>query len=318
MSKKLLNLCLAMLLSVVSTAAWALSEVNGVYQIGTAADLEEFAQLVNGGGVYANAVLTADIDRGIDGTMIGTQTNEYQGLFDGAGHTIKINMYPEGDAALFWYTGYRAVIQNLKVTGTITTSSKFAAAIVARNKAVIRGCYADVTINSSVAGDATHGGIVAVGYGGTTVENCLAKVTILGETTQNCGGVVGWAEKRCNIANCLVVSDDCTLDVSNGLSSNIARNGGNLKVVDVETYNADPYANRPAGASYNNYVTNQWGDNVATTVVPYDELADGRICYQLNNDQSKINWVQRIGTDPFPVPAAFGTGQVYASAATDC
>ena len=318
MSKKLLNLCLATLLSVVSTAAWALSEVGGVYQIGTAADLEEFAQLVNGGGVYANAVLTADIDRGIDGTMIGTQTNEYQGFFDGAGHTIKINMYPDGDAALFWYTGYRAVIQNLKVTGTITTSSKFAAAIVARNKAVIRGCYSDVTINSSVAGDATHGGIVAVGYGGTTVENCLAKVTILGETTQNCGGVVGWAEKRCNIVNCLVVSDDCTLDVSNGLSSNIARNGGNLKTIDVETYNADPYANRPAGASYNNYVTNQWGDNVATTVVAYDDLADGRICYQLNNDQSKINWVQRIGTDPFPVPAAFGTGQVYASAATDC
>jgi hypothetical protein len=318
MSKKLLNLCLATLLSVVSTAAWALSEVNGVYQIGTAADLEEFAQLVNGGGVYASAVLTADIDRGIDGTMIGTQTNEYQGFFDGAGHTIKINMYPEGDAALFWYTGYRAVIQNLKVTGTITTSNKFAAAIVARNKAVIRGCYSDVTINSSVAGDATHGGIVAVGYGGTTVENCLAKVTILGETTQNCGGVVGWAEKRVNIANCLVITDDCTLDVSNGLSSNISRNGGNLKTIDVETYNADPYANRPQGASYNNYVTKQWGDNVATTVVAYDDLADGRICYQLNNDQSKINWVQRIGTDPFPVPAAFGTGQVYASAATDC
>ena len=39
MSKKLLNLCLAALLSVVTTAAWALSEVNGVYQIGSAADL---------------------------------------------------------------------------------------------------------------------------------------------------------------------------------------------------------------------------------------------------------------------------------------
>ena len=242
MSKKLLNLCLAMLLSVVSTAAWALSEVNGVYQIGTAADLEEFAQLVNGGGVYASAVLTADIDRGVDGTMIGTEANEYQGVFDGAGHTIKINMYPEdANAALFRNTGYRAVIQNLKVTGTITTSNKFAAAIVARNKAVIRGCYSDVTINSSVAGDATHGGIVAIGLGGTTVENCLAKVTILGETTENCGGVVGWAEKRCNIANCLAITDDCTLNVSNGLSSNISRNGGNLKTIDVETYNTDPY-----------------------------------------------------------------------------
>ncbi|MCR5850473.1 MAG: hypothetical protein K6G92_07145 [Bacteroidaceae bacterium] len=322
MRKKLLNLCMTALLSVVSTAAWALSEVNGVYQIGTAADLEEFAVLVNDGNVYANAVLTTDVDRGIDGTMIGTAEKPYQGTFDGQGHAIKINMYPEDmNAALFQYTGFGAVIQNLKVEGTITTASKFAAGIVARNYGIIRGCYVDVTINSSVPGDATHGGIVAVGYGGTTIENCLAKIAINGETTTNCGGVVGWAEKRCNIANCLVVSDGCTFafsDTSNGHSSNIARNEGNLKVVDLGTYNADPDANRPAGACYNNYVTQQWGDNVATTVVPYEELADGRICYQLNNDQSTIAWVQTIGTDLFPVPAAFGRGQVFASGATDC
>jgi hypothetical protein len=301
MRKRLLNLCLTALLSVVSTAAWALSEVNGVYQIGTAADLEEFAALVNDGNVYANAVLTADIDRGIDGTMIGTDANKYQGTFDGKGHTIKINMYPEDvNAALFQYTGYGAVIQNLKVTGTITTASKFAAGIVARNYGIIRDCYVDVTINSSVPGDATHGGIAAVGYGGTTIENCLAKISILGETTTNCGGVIGWAEKRSNVVNCLVVSDGSTFaytDTSNGHSSNIARNEGNLKAIDVETYNADPYANRPQGACYNNYVTNQWGDNVATTVVAYDDLADGRICYQLNNDQSRIAWVQTIGTN---------------------
>ena len=320
MKKTLLNLCLTALLSVVSTAAWALSDVNGVYQIGTAADLEEFAVLVNDGNVYANAVLTADIDRGIDGTMIGTDTNPYQGTFEGAGHTIKINMFPEEmNAALFRYTGFGAVIQNLKVEGTITTSSKFAAAIVARNYGIIRGCYADVTINSSVAGDATHGGIVAVGYGGCTVENCLAKISILGETTTNCGGVVGWAEKRTNIMNCLVVSDGGNFD-SSGASFNIARNAGNLAAIDVETYNADPYANRPKGACYNNYVTVNWGsaNNVATTVVSLADLADGRICYQLNNDQSTIAWVQTIGTDPFPVPAAFGSGQVFASGPTDC
>ena len=319
MRKKLLNLCMTALLSVVTTAAWALSDSGGVYQIGSAADLEEFATLVNEGQVYANAVLTADIDRGIDGTMIGTVDNKYQGFFDGKGHTIKINMFPEDQsAALFRYTGYRCVIQNLKVEGTITTGNKFAAGLVAENNGIIRGCYIDVTIKSSVAGDATHGGIVGRGYGGTTVENCLAKITILGEGTQNCGGVVGWANNRTNIVNCLAITDGSTIDLSTGLSCNISRNPGNLKVIDVDTYNADPYANRPQGASYNNYVTNQWGDNVATTVVPYEDLADGRICYQLNNDQSRIAWVQRIGTDPFPVPAAFGSGQVYASGSTNC
>ncbi|MBO7099786.1 MAG: hypothetical protein J6W21_07965, partial [Bacteroidaceae bacterium] len=322
MRKKLLYMSLTAIMMVVSMSTYALDKVNGVYQIGTAADLEEFAVLVNGGEVFANAVLTANIDRGVDGTMIGTDKQMYQGTFDGKGHTIKVDMYPEeANAALFQYTGFGAVIQNLKVQGTITTASKFAAGLVARNYGIIRGCFVDIIINSSVPGDATHGGIVAVGMGGCTVENCLAKIAITGETTTNCGGVVGWAEKRTNIVNCLVLSDDCTFaysDASNGHSSNISRNEGNLATIDVENYNEDTYANRPKGACYNNYVTNQWGDNVATTVVPYADLADGKICYQLNNDQSRIAWVQRIGTDPFPVPAAFGTGRVYASASTGC
>ena len=323
MSRKLLNLCLMALFSVASTAAWALSDVNGVYQISSAADWEEFAALVNGGEVNACAVLTADIDTGIDGTMIGVadaQGQRYDGTFDGQGHTIKINLFPESqDTGLFRYIGWRAVIQNLKVTGTITTSSKFAGGIVGRGRGIVRNCWSDVVINSSVAGDATHGGIVAVGYSGTIVENCLAQTAIVGATTQNCGGVVGWAENPVNIVNCLVLSDECAFDLSTGLSRNIARNDSRVKAVDVETYNQDIYANRPGGACYNNYVTNDWGgSNPATTVVATEDLADGRICYQLNNDQSHIGWVQTIGVDPFPVPAAFGNGQVYASEATDC
>ena len=306
-----------------STAAWALSESGGVYQIGTAEDLLAFAELVNGGEVYANAVLTANIDKGADGTMIGTNENRYQGTFDGAGHAITINMFSEStdDLALFQYTGFGAIIQNLKVQGTITTAKKFAAAIVANNYGSIRGCYADVTINSTVVGDGTHGGIVARGFGGTTIENCLAKVTILGETTTSCGGVVGWASGRSNIVNCLAITNGSTLDISDGTSFNISRNPNNVKTIDVETYNLDPYGYRDQtamGASYNNYVTQQWGDNVATTVVALEDLADGRICYQLNNDQSNIGWVQNIGTDPFPVPAAFGSGRVYASGGTGC
>ena len=327
MSRKLLNLCLMALFSVASTAAWALSDVNGVYQISSAADWEEFAALVNGGEVNACAVLTADIDTGIDGTMIGVadaQGQRYDGTFDGQGHTIKINLYPEAEnTGLFRYIGWRAVIQNLKVTGTITTSSKFAGGIVGVGRGIVRNCWSDVVIKSSVAGDATHGGLIGYGYSGTIVENCLVQTTIQGETTQNCGGVVGWAGNPVNIVNCLIVSDGNTIDVSNGLSRNIARNDSRVKAVDVETYNQDIYANRPGGACYNNYVTTDWETNAsihnpAVTVVPLEDLADGRICYQLNNDQSRIAWVQTIGVDPFPVPAAFGSGQVYASEATDC
>ena len=320
MSRKLLNLCMAAMLSVVSTAAWALSEVDGVYQIGTADDLKAFAELVNGGKADARAILTADIDKGMDGTMIGRDGLDYQGVFDGNGHTITINLFSDGSqgTALFRNVGVRGLIQNLKVQGTITSDQKHAAGIAAWSSGIIRGCYVDVTVNSSFAGDATHGGIVAVSSRGTVIENCLAKFVVKGATTQNCGGLVGWSNHPMNAANNLVITDGSTLDLSNNGSNNISRNAGCIRKVDLETYNQDIYANRPNGASSNNYVTNQWGDNAATTVVAYDDLADGRICYQLNTDQSKINWVQNIGTDPFPVPAAFGTGQVYASGPTDC
>ena len=320
MSRKLLNLCLTALLSVVSTAAWALSEVDGVYQIGTADDLKAFAELVNGENPKANAVLTADINKGSDETMIGRDGQDFQGCFDGAGHTITINLFSgNGDGtALFRNVGDNALIKNLKVQGTITTEKKYASGIAAWSSGTIKGCYVDVTVKSSMAGDATHGGIVGVAYQGTMIENCLAKFVINGATTQNSGGIIGWCDGRSNVINCLVISDGSNFDLSNGGSGTIGRNDGNLQTVNMDSYLQDIYGNRPSGASTNNYATNAWGNTKCVTIVPYDDLADGRICYQLNTDQSNIAWVQTIGTDAFPVPAAFGSGQVYASAATDC
>ena len=169
MGKKLLSLCMTAMLCVVSTAVWALSEVNGVYQIGTAEDLKAFAELVNGGNASANAVLIADIDKGTDLTMIGKDGLDYQGCFDGQGHTITINltnMKTEG-TAIFRNVGVKALIQNLKVQGTIRTDQKLAAGIAVWSSGTIRGCYADIEVASGFAGDATHAGIAAVAYNGT-------------------------------------------------------------------------------------------------------------------------------------------------------
>ena len=294
MGKKLHYLCMMAIMMVFGMSAYALDKKDGVYQIGTAEDLIAFAELVNGGEAYANAVLTADIDKGTEGTMIGKDGVDYQGVFDGAGHTIKINLFDKGveGTAIFRNVGVNAIVQNLRVEGSIVTNCKLAAGIAAWNSGIIRGCYADINVTSSVAGDATHGGIAAVSYNCSVIENCLAKIVITGSATQNCGGIVGWASGRTNIVNCLVVSDGSSFDTKNGGSNNISRNDGNLNVVNLSSYNQNIYTNRPAGASYNNYVTNKWGDNKSTTVVPLADLADGKICYQLNNDQSNIAWVR--------------------------
>ena len=327
MGKKLLNRCLMAIMMVVSMSAYALDKVNGVYQIGTAEDLKAFAELVNGGEKFANAVLTADINKGTDETKIGKGL-DYQGVFDGAGHTITINLFtPEKDnegAALFRNVGNQAIIKRLKVQGTIQAATlKHAAAIANYSSGIICDCYVDLHISAAYtdSDDASCGGIVGQCGRAAVLENCLAKIKITGTATHKCGGLVAWADDRTNIVNCLVLNDpESNFNWSDGKSAGLARNNDNLFVVDLDNYNTDSYKNRPKGACYNNYVTNNWGlNNKATTVVNAEDLASGKICYQLNNDQSRIAWVQDIG-DPFPVPAIFGKdkGMVYASVATDC
>ena len=326
MKKHLFSL-LAML-TAFGTSAFALDQINGVYQIGTVEDYVAFAQIVNGGTRNADAILTADINLGSTAIQIGAG-GDYQGVFDGAGHAITINLPDRTDSegpALFRGIGNHGIVQNLKVQGTIETGkSKHTAAIANYSGGIIRSCFADVTINSSFAdnADASIGGIAGQLNKCALIEGCLSKIKILGSTTHKCGGLAAWVDNKCvNIVNCLVINEEeSNLNWSDGKSAGLVRDGDGLrKAVDLSTYNADSYKNRPQGANANNYVTNDWGVlSVGTVVVTPEEVASGKVCYQLNSDQSHIGWVQNIG-DPYPVPAVFGKDkkQVYASAPTNC
>ena len=330
MRKKLLNLCLTALACVISVAAYALDKNGeGVYQIGTAEDLKAFAELVNGGELHACAQLTADIDYGVEQTMIGTSSaNRFDGTFDGQGHTIKYNFYAESSvSALFGYTGGAALIENLHVIGTIQTNFKYAAGMVGYHRGIIDNCISEVTITSGVSGDATHGGLVAISQQGAFITNTLVKSTITGTATQNCGGVVGWCDDRTNIQNCLVINNG-EFDVTTG-SNSFARNAsGAMQVFNVDKYKKFRAAENPgdatslqSGACYNNFATSLWGENAASgTIITEDDLKSGKICYLLNHDQSKATWKQTIGEDEYPLPGVFGEGhkQVYASVATNC
>ncbi|MBO6125063.1 MAG: hypothetical protein J6P55_04285 [Bacteroidaceae bacterium] len=318
---------LAMLMTF-STSAYAFEKTDGVYQIGTADDFVAFAQVVNGGDRTANAILTANIDLGSTTTQIGVG-GDYQGLFDGKGYSITIALPDRTDGegpALFRGIGNRGIVQNLKVQGTITTGTyKHSAAIANYTAGIIRCCFADVTFNASFGdnADASIGGIAGQLNRPAIIENCLSKIKIIGSTTHKCGGLAAWVDnQRINIVNCLVINDEnSNFNWIDGKSAGLVRDGDGLrKAVNLTTYNADSYKNRPEGANANNYVTNDWGVlSLGTTVVTPQEVASGKVCYQLNSDQSHIGWVQNIG-DPYPVPAVFGKdkGQIYASAATDC
>ncbi len=315
-------MCMMAIMMVFSMSAYALEKVGNVYQIGTADDFKAFAELVNGGETYACAELTANIDLGTDGTMIGSDSNRFRGIFDGKGHSITVNFFPKKDGqALFRNIEGNALIQNLKVQGTITTSNKQASGIAAWGRGTIRNCWVELTVVSSVAGDGTHSGIVAVASEGLVIENSLSQITINGKTTENCGGIVGWADGNITVSNCLVINDgDIKLPSDCGT---ISRNPGKLTNVDLTQYNGgdgDGYNWRPRGANYNNYATKAWNNTSMVTIISQSDLESGKVCYQLNNDQSTIAWVQDLAVDKYPVPAVFSSSkkQVYASGATGC
>lgn len=123
--------------------------------------------------------------------------------------TTDNDMYPSG--LMSQCTG-PVTISGCTVTGEIATNGKYAAGILAvvqgsATIATITNCVSSVTINSSTAGDGTHGGFVGlVSNGSTSIEGCLfnGKLLTVGETaTGNCGGFIGWGANIVSLSNCL-------------------------------------------------------------------------------------------------------------------
>ena len=300
MKKRLLNVCLSALVCMISMSAWALEKSGNVYQIGSAEDLRAFAELVNGGENLANAVLTADVKCATDQPMIGVGGKWFDGVFDGQGHTITLDAYPQGDSCgVFSHIGYKGRVRNLVVDGKITTAGRWNAGVASDSRGAITNCISKVEIQSAYAGDNTHAGIVAVFRMGAVVMNCLSVAHITGETATNCAGLIGWMDGRGVVENNLSIA---TIEIAPdaGNTRSIARNADNIRV------------------GKNFYVTREKETSDAEGIqITEEQLKSGAVCFALNSDQSDIQWTQTLGEDDYPVP--FKTRkQVFASQAGNC
>ena len=175
---------------------------NDPYIISNNEQWETFATLVNNGTNKFNGKfvkLTADISVS---EMVGTsEDNSFQGTFLGDGtHTLTFtkgtseSAFNEQNCAPFRYVN-GANIRDLKVAGNIYTSQKFAAGLVSRpyGTTSITNCQVSTVIHSSVNGDGTHGGIVAMPDGTLNIEGCAYTGRLLTNNgTIKCGGFVGW------------------------------------------------------------------------------------------------------------------------------
>lgn len=179
---------------------WFAALVNGTLNDGTEQNSEAHAVLGNDIIVNKNVVRT-------DGTLIGTGSSftqwapiiSYQGVFDGAGHTISGIYYSgsEDYAGLFGYN-YSGTIKNVGVIKSYVKNTKYdyayTGAICGYNGGTITNCYSDATIYHT-QGTKNHSNYVGgiCGLTRNAIENCYNTGDVFYTTTYGAyvGGIVG-------------------------------------------------------------------------------------------------------------------------------
>lgn len=163
---------------------------NGVYQIGTAAELAWFAATDG----KSSAKLTADIElAGFDWTPL----QKLYGTLDGQGHVIR-NLYinsTNNNLGLIGFLQGGASVTGLGITGSVTctNNARFAQAggIVGnmQNNASITRCYSAVNVTSNKYA----GGIAGFTATGAVITDCYATGTIRSSSANECylGGICG-------------------------------------------------------------------------------------------------------------------------------
>ena len=187
-----------------------------------------FTYLVGSGTDFSGKTVQLTEDISVS-RMAGTSlSNAFHGTFEGGGHTLTFtrgtseSAFDEENCAPFRYVD-NATIQNLKVAGDIYTSQKYAAGLVASNSGTttITNCVVSTVIHSSVSGDGTHGGIVAMPASDskTDIAGCVYNGRLLStHDTSYCGGLVGWSGDNTVTVNHSLYAPDANIAVAQGES----------------------------------------------------------------------------------------------------
>ena len=139
---------------------------------------------------------------------VGADGRPFSGNFDGDGHTLSFDFNTNEDFyAPFRYTD-GASFKNLKITGNMSTSAKYAAGLAAHvgeNGITLTNVTSNVIFNCSYNGAAYHGGLVAYAIQ-ATFEGCSFTGKLNGYYTEACGGLLGYktndAGKYATFTNC--------------------------------------------------------------------------------------------------------------------
>lgn len=167
---------------------------NGVYQIGTAAELAWFADAVNKDGTTISGKLTANINlNGKTWTAIGTDSNKFAGTLDGDNYTVS---GLAGTGGLVYYLSANGTVKSLCVDCAIDGTSNVGV-IADKSEGRIENCLVSGYIKGGDDVIFGVGGIVGHGVAGNVISGCVSTADILFKysryAVQNgAGGIVGY------------------------------------------------------------------------------------------------------------------------------
>jgi hypothetical protein len=308
-------------------------------EITSLADLQAFRNAVNTGSLYKNSnskmvILTADIDlSSIEyWEPIGTNSNYFDGVFNGGGHIIKnlkVNQSSNNYQGLFGYaddaTIYNLHLQNPKVAGSDYVGSVLGyAANGTRVSDVL--VTSDATDYTVYATSGNGGGIVGYASNGT-IERCMfsGRVKCMGGT----GGIVGNVLNNMTITDCSASSYLENINTTNGQAiGGIVGSAGGVNINRCLARNQIIYPTSPTptiGAivgTTNNNVTSTisncayWTDIDISVVIGHSLLSttqSGNVKYSTEADMNQDKTKDVMGTNnwhyftdnyiDYPVPA---------------
>lgn len=202
-----------------------------VTEIDTIEDLENFAEIVNGGHNYAGKTVTLNTDLDLSEkynaesreswTPIGSYdaiggTNPFGGVFEGGGHTIS-GLYISGSESTQGLFGIvSGSVKDLSVSGEINASS-VVGGIAGWSSGEITNCDSSVTINAQ----REAGGIVGALSGGGVISNCdNSGAIVITQKESYAGGIAG------HVVDAAISECTNAADIENGMDGFRNRLGG--------------------------------------------------------------------------------------------
>ena len=289
MKKQFFSLALFAAAWLAGGSAFALDQDDGYYLIGSKADLQAWTEISG----------YEDVD-----FMLCTNSASFEGIFDGQGHTITLNIDTDKEHGGLFYN-IKGTVKNLIVGGTFVARNKNCGIVAGYSWASTTKFENVVSIAEMVVNytaNPSNGGFLGITKYDVNFTNCISTIKVTGNQGYN-HGFVGWMSNgKAYINNCVSIVD-VSGTAANG-SESFGNHGTSVRFSISNSYAVKTSADQTTPFSSWSYTT-------------AEELASGKIAYNINTAARSNVLFQTLGSDAYPVP--FNThGIVYASGRKHC